>query len=625
MQRPLARLAVGVVATALVAALAAPSLATPRRVSVPAVPAYATRANLIRHASGTVEFRVVLRWRDQAALLRAITAVTTPGTASYGHYLSPAQFRARFAPARSDVDRVASWLRGKGLSIGAIPSNRLWVSARGSVAQVERALGTTLNVYRFLGRPARAAASDVSIPASLADVVLGVTGLDQTRAVPASHPPLNPLFRNAPPCSNYWGEKLATDKPKAYGQFQPYAQCGLRPTQIRGAYGVNAVSENGLGITIGIIDAYASPTIVHDVKTYSDKHGLPQPALLQLLDPQGSQDTGWYAEESLDLEATHAMAPRAKQVYFGASSAFTSALDNVMNEAINWGKAHLISNSYGVPGELNVPASTRNAEDAMYQQAAAQGIGIYFSSGDSGDETHNLGLRETDWPAASAWVTSVGGTSLGVTQNHGYAFETFWGTYSSTQSGSTWSPTPPGTFKYAGGGGTSRVEAQPSYQVGVVPSSLSGYFGGSPKRVIPDLSMDGDPSTGFLLGYTQQFPDGTAKYSEYRIGGTSLSSPLVAGLIALADQRAGQPHGFLNDALYSIVGSTTAFHDIVAPSQIVAMVRNDYANGVNQSGGITTTLRTTSQLDTLHILTGYDDATGIGTPIAPAFLSELPG
>jgi subtilase family serine protease len=137
--------------------------------------------------------------------------------------------------------------------------------------------------------------------------------------------------------------------------------------------------------------------------------------------------------------------------------------------------------------------------------------------------------------------------------------------------------------------------------------------------------MDGDPSTGFLIGYTQSFPGNKAHYAEQRIGGTSLSSPAFAAVIVLGDQLAGAKHGFVNPALYSIAGSTTAFHDIVAPSSTVAMVRNDYANNVNPSGGITTTLRTTGQLDTLHILTGYDDATGIGTPIVPKFLTQLPG
>jgi subtilase family serine protease len=497
------------------------------------------------------------------------------------------------------------------------------VNASGSVAQVEKAFGTTLNLYRFQGHVVRAASSAVSIPASVAGVVSGVTGLDQTRATPSALPPLEPVFLNAPPCSKYWAEQIATDKPQAYGQFQPYAPCGLRPNQIRKAYGFDQSSATGAGVTIGILDAYASPTLRKDLKTYSAMHNLPVPNLVLENDTQGAQDPGWYGEQSLDVEASHSIAPQAAQIYLGASNSFTTALDQKMNEAINAGEVNMISNSYGVNGELNVAAGTRAAEDQMYQQAAAQGIGIYFSSGDEGDETENLGQRETDWPAASAWVTAVGGTSLAVNQGNTYDFETYWGTFSSTQSGNSWNPAPPGAFKYAGGGGTSRVEAEPSYQQGVVPTSLSGFFGGH-NRVEPDISLDGDPSTGFLIGFTQLDPDGKARYSEQRIGGTSLSSPLMAGVIALADQLAGTPHGFLNPALYSIAGSSDAFHDIVAPATTVAMVRNDFVNSYNGDDGITTTLRTTGQLSTLHILTGYDDATGLGTPNGANFLNDLP-
>src|SRR4029079_17353910 len=101
--------------------------------------------------------------------------------------------------------------------------------------------------------------------------------------------------------------------------------------------------------------------------------------------------------------------------------------------------------------------------------------------------------------------------------------------------------------------------AQPWYQKGVVPSSISNWFGNGPHRAVPDVAMVGDPTTGMLVGQTQTFSDGTY-YDEYRIGGTSLSSPLLAGVMALADQAAGHAHGFASPALYAKAG-TSAFHD----------------------------------------------------------------
>jgi len=137
-------------------------------------------------------------------------------------------------------------------------------------------------------------------------------------------------------------------------------------------------------------------------------------------------------------------------------------------------------------------------------------------------------------------VTAVGGTSLGVSSSDGYLFETGWGTTSSTLTNGAWDPAPPGDHIYGSGGGTSLFYAEPDYQKPVVPKKLAKANGGKPARVVPDVSLVGDPNTGMLIGQTQTFPDGTTKYSEYRLGGTSLSSPLMAGVMALADQQAGR-------------------------------------------------------------------------------------
>ena len=130
-----------------------------------------------------------------------------------------------------------------------------------------------------------------------------------------------------------------------------------------------------------------------------------------------------------------------------------------------------------------------------------------------------------------------------------------------------------------------------------MPNNLAKANGGRPGRVVPDVSLVGDPQTGMLVGQTQTFPDGTVKYSEYRLGGTSLSSPLMAGVMALADQRAGRRHGFANPALYGRYG-TNAFLDVVAPAAPIAVVRNDYVNSVGASEGTTTKLRTFDQTGT---------------------------
>ena len=90
----------------------------------------------------------------------------------------------------------------------------------------------------------------------------------------------------------------------------------------------------------------------------------------------------------------------------------------------------------------------------------------------------------------------------------------------------------------------------------------------------------GDPNTGYLIGQTQTFPDGSTRYSQFRIGGTSLSSPILAGIMALADQAPGRAHGFANPEFYGLAGSA-ALHDVTNPSSTVAVVRNNYRNSVD--------------------------------------------
>ena len=187
-----------------------------------------------------------------------------------------------------------------------------------------------------------------------------------------------------------------------------------------------------------------------------------------------------------------------------------------------------------------------------------------------------------------------------------------------------WSPAfPGGTHLYGAGGGTSQVVAMPKYQQGVVPNSISDYFHtGFLGRSTPDIGAIADPNTGFLIGLTQTFPDGSVKYSEYRIGGTSLASPAMAGMEALADQAAGHPHGFANPAIYRLNGSS-AVHDIVSPEDTMSDVRIDFINGVDATAGYRTSLRVFNQTGTIFTRRGYDDVTGIGTPKAVQYTKQL--
>jgi subtilase family serine protease len=630
----LARLILFVVVAQLVF-VSVPALAVPRhgrvRLRGSAAP-YAKPSALVRDAADRerVDFQMYLGLRDRAGAEALLARVSDPASPSYGEYLTPTQFRARFARPQADVTELSTWLRGQGFRLETVPENHLYVPATGTVAQVERTFGVSMKYYRVGDQVLRAPTAAPSIPASLAGIADGVLGLAETRVHPTiRRAPPPPAFVNAPPCSRFWGKKLASDKPEAYGAVQPYAPCGYTPEQLQGAYGTAGAIESGndgTGVTVAIIDAYLAPTLQEDLDTYSDMHGLPRTTLEISSEPVGrgsvANQQGWYGEQTLDVEAVHAMAPGASILYWGAASSGGTDIRNAMVDIVDNHRADLISNSYGNYGE-QIPTRTIVADSDVYIQAGVEGIGVYFSSGDDGDEIATLGYRTVDWSASSPYVTAVGGTSLGVGASDEYLFETGWGTTSSDLRHGAWRPDPPGSFVYAGGGGTSMLFPEPDYQQGVVPDTLSGYWGiGFDNRVVPDISTVGDPNTGMLVGERQTFPNGSVRYGEYRIGGTSLSCPLMAGIMALVDQRAGFAHGFANPALYALAG-TDAVRDVVDPPTTMAVVRANYVNDVNAKQGVYYVLRSLNQTGTLHTITGYDDASGIGSPNGEAFLEAL--
>lgn len=653
MRRPSLPLLAAASALALATSLSVTgsAVAASPRALAGSIPSWANAAALRSAApdSDHVGFRVYLGWQNPGSAAALASAVSTPGSAQYGKFLSAQDFRKQFAPSQADVATVQQWLRGQGFTLDHTPSNNLYVAAEGSVAQVEAAFSTQIGLYSHDGLTLHSPESALKVPASL-PMVSAVVGIDDSAALVKHAAPPSPAFVNATPCSTFWGEKTTANTatldgtvvPGVDGQPVPYTPCGYTPAQLRGAYGVAdavAAGNDGSGQTVAIIDAYASPTILSDLNTYSQRHGLPTvsgaqfrqviaPGTLHHPESGPVQDPqGWYGEETLDVEAVHSMAPGANIVYVGAPNNFND-LDAALNHIVDQHLASMVSNSYGFSGE-DLPAGNIKPYNDILVEAAATGVGVYFSSGDAGDETRgnpaNFAQATPDWPASSPFVTAVGGTSLGVGAGNDYLFETGWETGRSNLVDGAYTPAPPGNFTSGSGGGTSRLFAEPSYQVGVVPDSIATNHGGAPMRVVPDISALADPNTGMLIGQTQTFPDGSTAFSEFRIGGTSLACPLMVGMMALAQQAAGHDIGFANPVIYAHAGGS-AYHDVVTPDQPVRAARADFANFVNDSTGFIYSLRTL-YVDalTIHTRPGYDDVTGVGSPNGAAFLAAMSG
>jgi subtilase family serine protease len=555
------------------------------------------------------------------AVQAAVAAVSTPGSASYGHFLTPAQYAARYAPTTAAVRSLQSWLTSQHLTVTGVEANRRYVTASGTVAAAQAAFGVSIENYHHDGQNVQAPSSAASVPDSLAGSVLAVGGLDTTQTLAKTSAVIPPpaAFVNGRPCSTYYGQILAkyqadyrTPLPKFKGQVLPYAPCGYTGPQFRAAYESNSFLD-GSGVNIASVLWYNSSTIRQDVNHYAILHGdgayapgqftLSLPASFNVVD--GCDPSGVQQEQALDTEAMHAMAPAANIRYYAAASCFDNDLIDALARVVQENRVSIVSNSWGGHGE-EVGTDTVVAYEQIFLQGALQGISFLFSSGDNGDELANTGLRQPDWPSSDPYVTAVGGTAAAIDGGGTLAWQTGWGTYkySLSADGKSWMPA---GFLYGAGGGFSSLHNRPSYQQGVVPPNAP------PGRAVPDVGLDADPTTGMLIGLTELFPNGTQKYGEFRIGGTSLSSPLFAGMTALTLQHAGRPLGLLNPTIYSQARSGN-FTDVKGKPQDSGNVRVDYANGVDPTGGLLYSVRTFDQDSSLRVTTGWDDVTGIGSP-----------
>lgn len=586
-----------------------------------------------------VTARVYLAGRDAKGLAAYARAVSDPKSASYGKYLTAQQSKERFGATQGQIARVTGWLKSSGLTVTGV--NDHYVTVTGDAAAAQKAFGTELHNYVKDGKTYHAPARNASVPAALDGAVLTVVGLNNAPRLTHHRDTLpgpSAGFRNAGPFSTYYGSNVNTGLPSAYGDHAPYAIKGYTGKQLRAVYG--AKNFTGKGVTVAITDAYASPTIAADIQQYAKRNGDKAyrkgqysqvlPAAWTHADPKECDAAGWYGEETLDVEAVHAVAPDANIVYVAGSSCQDDDLIDSLHKIVDNRLADIVSNSWG-DVEANESPDVAAAYDQVFQKGAVEGIGFYFSSGDDGDNVAKHGVKQVDTPANSPWVTSVGGTSLAVGKGDKYLWETGWGTHKAALSkdGLTWEGMP-GAFTGGAGGGTSKVFEQPFYQRGVVPDTLAKSNGtDKPMRVGPDIAAVADSTTGFLVGQTQTFPDGSVKYDEYRIGGTSLAAPVIAGVQALAQQaRHGVPIGFANPAIYDRYG-TAAYHDVtdhpLGQGRSIADVRVDYANGVDAKGGLLTSLRTLGADSSLSATVGYDNVTGVGTPADGYVTSYVPG
>jgi kumamolisin len=451
-------------------------------------------------ADRQISIAVSLTPRNDKSLATFVGNVSNPHSADYRHYLTKAQFQARFGRSEADVKQVKDYLAAQGLTVGKVHSGNLLIDATGTAAQLEKAFGTQLSTYKdkTSGRSFYANDSAPTLPSSIASMVSDVSGLN-------SHTVLTHGATKVTPHNGPGG--------------------GYTPAQIKGGYNVSG-TENGTGQTVALLefDGFQQSNITSYDNNYS--LGSPTPTVSKVDGGSGALGDG-QVEVELDIEVVNAVAPKAHVTVFEGPNSDAGEVDTY--QAIVDSGIPTASSSWGA-SEEDRTSSNVDAVDAVFEQGAAEGLGVYAAAGDDGSDDAGDGGQSVDYPASDPFVTGVGGTTLTVTSANAWSKETAW-------SGS--------------GGGVSEDFSIPSWQTGVEKSQGGGM------RQVPDVAALANPSPGVSI-----FSQG----SWGQVGGTSAAAPEWAAFGALVNEQSGSGNlGFANPTLYAL-GGGTGFHDITSGS-----------------------------------------------------------
>jgi len=470
-----------------------------------------------------------------------------PASPNYHKWLTPEQFGERFGASDADIAKVRAWLEGQGLRIHDVARGRHWITFSGTAGTVGRAFQTQIHRYTVNGQPHFANAAAPRVPAAFEPVIAGVDGL--TDFVPQ---PLHVKASADPDPLNNSGSShfLSPDDMAVIFNINPLYKGGI----------------DGSGQKIAVIGR--TDISLNDIRLFRTKYGLPtnDPKIV-LVGPDPGTSSGDLTEADIDLEWSGAIARNAQIIYVNSTSVNTSA-----QYAVDQNLAPVMTYSYG-SCEPEVAMNQRG----VAQQANAQGITWFVSSGDSGAATCDRNAPTPQatkgatvaFPASLPEVTAVGGTGF----NEGTASGYWASTNSSTGASAlqyipekVWNDSSVTGSLEGSGGGASNYFPKPAWQFGPgVPDDGA--------RDVPDISFPSSPQHWGYLVYTGGV---LAVY-----GGTSVASPALAGVTALLNQSltqsTGSPSslGNINPALYRLARNTSdIFHDITAGDNKVACAQS---------------------------------------------------
>ena len=628
---------------------------------------------LVRHATllgavkptTTMQFTVWLKLRNKEQLDQLVRELYDPNSLNYHKFLTKDEFNQQYAPSLDVEQAVQHYFTAQGMQAKIVNhSVRITATAR----QVEQALQVKMNHYRYQSRTVYANATAPSLSADIAQYVAEISGLSDIAR-------FRPTFSAAPASVKQTTAEKSYEFNLAWDSFIPLAQptttsfAGFTGAHLQKTYNltqiplVNGGTINGAGQTLIVIDACGSNNalqIMSDANQYNNANSITPFSVvgpsknLAVINPDGSPytscgaptPTGWEAEIALDVESSHTIAPGANTILVLTQTAGLSDMETGVADVVD----SLITNDYtiaGFPNAYVVSNSWGSTEshsvapfmETILEKAAAHGISFNFSTGDCGDETYTSSQCTNDdspspevisvnYPASSAYVTAVGGTSVFVDNSWNYAFETVWGTYINFVDDD---PLPlDHGFVFGGGGGISQYYGPVALQRSINGFTAGGYGAGTVgqynKRALPDIAMLGDPFTGLII-----YLDG-ARFPGSGIGGTSLACPLFAGTLTLINQarallNKNTPIGLAAPYLYTANATllnAQAINRIIPPHQIINGATPAPAGGPLSAFTVSgVTFGWDSSLTITPESQFWNDAVGVGSPNIPNFVTTM--
>ncbi len=570
-------------------------------------------------ADGTpLDMSVVLSPRDPAGLKKFVADVSTPGSPLYHHYLGTGEFGPAFGATAATVDRVRDALKAQGLTTGKLDADGLTLPVHTTVGAAAKAFHTGFTGFRTAdGRTGLINTSAPSVSSAVAPAITGINGLTTTAdlhthfKVPARKGAAG--AKGAVSGSDAVTPRINGKTPSACAGATSQMAFWGSDTQgywsarsLATAYGMADEPNVGTGVTVGIFELENYST--GDIAAYQSCYGTKVPVSAVKVDggatepPNADEFVG--TESALDIEDLIGLVPQASLLVYQGPDAGDATYQNVLDvyqKMVDDNRAQVISTSWG-GCEPNTPPAFMDAENLVFEQAAAQGQTVTAAAGDSGSsdcwydpnqdgvsDAPNGSVLAADDPAGQPYVLGVGGTEM---TGSGGSTQTVWNDGVDATGGAI-------SDHFA-------LDATTGYQAGVNGTGYTNNCAATAAqkcRQVPDVSALADPATGYMIYNDGWFP----------IGGTSGASPTWAALAAQADLdpscAAGGPVGFVNPTLYQLPSS--AYRDVTGANEFSGLANNylDYTGA--------------SPADSYKVGTGYDLTTGLGTPHARSIIPAL--